>query len=313
MSGTYTSSLKLDMIDHELRRAFELLQGPRHEGKRYAAVLVLREIAFSMPTFFFQNVGQFFSVIFAAINDSNQLLREAAVNAVRAALVLTAQRETTRQTRSQHDSWYKAIWSKTKNGLEYIDTTNSKRTADLRHGALLVLAELFRASNGEWERRNSNIEDTILCEAGGGLEANGGQGLAGFHGGAEGVTMTPPEKLRGLGAMRQYYRANFGKGHKNRDQVSNGHLKDINISYIPFSWFGTVMVGKEPIVESALCKKLLSEHYDQICHIIIGLTKSPQVKSSCVRNALLILFSQIGGISKEAIRREVPGSDNAVS
>jgi FKBP12-rapamycin complex-associated protein len=73
VSGTYTVNLKLDLIDHELKRSIEMLQGPRHEGRRYAAVLVLREIAFSMPTFFFQNVSQFFGVIFTAINDPNQV------------------------------------------------------------------------------------------------------------------------------------------------------------------------------------------------------------------------------------------------
>jgi FKBP12-rapamycin complex-associated protein len=43
--------------------------------KRYSAVLVLREIACCMPTFFFQNVSQFFDVIFNAINDSRPSLR----------------------------------------------------------------------------------------------------------------------------------------------------------------------------------------------------------------------------------------------
>ena len=64
VSGAYTVNLKLDLIDHEMKRSIEVLQGgwnpppgqglQRHESRRYAAVLVLREIAFSMPTFFFQ-------------------------------------------------------------------------------------------------------------------------------------------------------------------------------------------------------------------------------------------------------------------
>jgi len=47
----------------------------RVDMKRYSAVLVLREIACCMPTFFFQNVSQFFDVIFNAINDSRPSLR----------------------------------------------------------------------------------------------------------------------------------------------------------------------------------------------------------------------------------------------
>ena len=78
VSGTFTANLKFELVDHEVmsslvytpisvhvsffysqvKRAFELLGGDRNEGKQYAAVLVLREIAFAMPTFFFQNVSQ---------------------------------------------------------------------------------------------------------------------------------------------------------------------------------------------------------------------------------------------------------------
>ncbi len=47
----------------------------RGDTKRYAAVLVLREIACCMPTFFFQNVSQFFEVIFNAVWDPRPALR----------------------------------------------------------------------------------------------------------------------------------------------------------------------------------------------------------------------------------------------
>lgn len=102
MSGTFTANLKFELIDHEVKRAFELLASKRSEGKQYAAVVILREIAFSMPTFFFQNVSNFFDVIFYAVWDQKSMLREAAVNALRAALVVTAQRETTKQSRPHH-------------------------------------------------------------------------------------------------------------------------------------------------------------------------------------------------------------------
>ncbi len=98
MSGTYTANLKFELINNEMNRAFELLGGERNEGKQYAAVLILREIAFSMPTFFYQNVSRFFEVIFYAIWDPKLMLREAAVNALRAGLVVTAQRETSKQS-----------------------------------------------------------------------------------------------------------------------------------------------------------------------------------------------------------------------
>ena len=55
---------------------------------------MLRELALSSPTFFFQQVQTFFDVIFYAVRDGKPMIREAAVQALRAALVVTSQRET---------------------------------------------------------------------------------------------------------------------------------------------------------------------------------------------------------------------------
>jgi len=63
----------------------------------------LRELALSMPTFFFQQVQTFFDVIFYAVRDSKPLIREGAVAALRSALVVTSQRET---KEAQRPTWY---------------------------------------------------------------------------------------------------------------------------------------------------------------------------------------------------------------
>ena len=42
--------------------------------------------------------------------------------------------------------------------LDYFDSSNGKRMADMKHGGLLAMAELFRASNRDWEMR---FRDTI--------------------------------------------------------------------------------------------------------------------------------------------------------
>ena len=132
VSGTYTANLKLQLMAFEVKRAFEVLQGDAPSGgshvdnsgrpvqigsdlqrgdmRRYAAILVLREIASCMPTFFFQNVGTFFDVIFNPIRDSRPTLRESAVFALRAALIVTTQRETAKQSKHQHLVSIKMVW-----------------------------------------------------------------------------------------------------------------------------------------------------------------------------------------------------------
>ena len=133
-------------------------------GRRHAAVLVLREIAFCMPTFFFQNVQQFFDVIFHAIYDPKPQLRESAANALRMALVVTSQRETSSQTREGvggHSSWYQHCFMQVVEGLE--DTTPAKDRGygreDRIHGSLLVLSELLRCSNANWEMVTRELEE----------------------------------------------------------------------------------------------------------------------------------------------------------
>lgn len=56
--------------------------------------LLLRELALSVPTYFFQQVQQFLDVIFHAVRDPKPAIREHAVAALRVALAITTQRET---------------------------------------------------------------------------------------------------------------------------------------------------------------------------------------------------------------------------
>ena len=132
---------------------------------------------------------------------------------------------------------YKVLYETAKDKhLDYFDSSNRQRMAEMKHGGLLATSELFRASNRDWEMRFRDIEETILTEAGGGLDlgaAGGGSLLSGTATSVEGATTTPPEKLRGLGAMRQYYRVNFGRGRKS-DSSQSMSTKQKDSAYIPF-------------------------------------------------------------------------------
>ena len=58
-SGSFTA----DYIEDLVKRSFEWLQGDRVETRRYAAVLVLHELALSVPTYFFQQVLILFYIL----------------------------------------------------------------------------------------------------------------------------------------------------------------------------------------------------------------------------------------------------------
>lgn len=65
----------------------------------------MREIATMVPTLFFQHAAQFFDLVLNVTHDPKPNIRDGAVEALRAALVVTAQRETSKQT--QKSQWYK--------------------------------------------------------------------------------------------------------------------------------------------------------------------------------------------------------------
>jgi FKBP12-rapamycin complex-associated protein len=166
VSGTYST----EYIDYEVKRAFEwLAASERHEGKKLAAVLVLKELAVATPTFFFQQVQQFFDVIFNAVRDPKPNIREGAVKALRHALIVTAQREKT----LTQTHYYKLCFEEAKLGFvgDQSSQNSSKKegiTKDDRcHGSLLVLNELLRCSNAEWERQFWELREKLSgCLAG---------------------------------------------------------------------------------------------------------------------------------------------------
>lgn len=152
ISGTFTA----EYVEFEVKRAFEWLGGDRVESKRHAAVLVLRELAIAMPTYFFQQVQQFFDLIFNAVRDPKPMIREAAVEALRPALVVTAQRETTKQ--AHKPMWYKQCYDEAKIGLdEGLVREKGYNRDDRVHGSLLVLNELLRCANVRWERQQEEL------------------------------------------------------------------------------------------------------------------------------------------------------------
>lgn len=157
-----------ESFEFDIKRAFEWLSEESNEGKRLAAVLVLRELAVAMPTFFYQQVSGFFEHIFNAVRDPKPNIREGAGQALRAALVVTSQREN-----ANRPLWYQQCYDQAlycfnggsgdgtgiggggSGGSSGGSSSRDKGVTrdDRVHGALIVLDELLRCSNIAWERR----------------------------------------------------------------------------------------------------------------------------------------------------------------
>lgn len=123
-------------------------------------MLVLRELAVSMPTYFYQQVQQFFELIFSAVRDPFKTIREGAVDAIRAALVVTAQRETAKQ--AQKPLWYTKCYEEVKIGFEDVSNKGRSGVGEERiHGSLLVINELMRCGHTEWEKQYEGLKNRL--------------------------------------------------------------------------------------------------------------------------------------------------------
>lgn len=128
-------SLGDQFIEFEVLRALDFLQaGDRNESGRYAAVLIIREMARNVPLLFHVYVQRVLERIWVALRDTRVLVREGAAEALGACLQIIAQRE--KQMGSQ---LCEMIYEEAEKGLK-------GTTTESIHGSLMTIQELLQHS-----------------------------------------------------------------------------------------------------------------------------------------------------------------------
>ncbi|KKZ57818.1 FKBP12-rapamycin complex-associated protein [[Emmonsia] crescens] len=124
-------ALTAELVESEIQSALEWLQSERQESRRFAAVLVIRELAKGSPTLLYGFVPQIFELIWVALRDPKVLIRETSAEAVRECFEILAARDV--QVRQQ---WFGRIYEESLQGLR-------SSNVDWIHGSLLTLKELL--------------------------------------------------------------------------------------------------------------------------------------------------------------------------
>mmetsp|Transcript_11561 Transcript_11561/g.42284 ORF Transcript_11561/g.42284 Transcript_11561/m.42284 type:complete len:2481 (+) Transcript_11561:259-7701(+) len=119
--------------------------------RRYAAVLVLKELADNAPEVFNNYVPRFISSIWTALRDAEGRVRAAAVSALQACLCVVEKRET--RYRLQ---WYMFLYDEYQAGLR------PEAPPETIHGSLLVVGELLRYTGEFMLARYKEVVDTVL-------------------------------------------------------------------------------------------------------------------------------------------------------
>ncbi|KAH9264533.1 hypothetical protein BASA83_012004 [Batrachochytrium salamandrivorans] len=145
-----TGTLATEFVEFEVKRALEWLQGDRHEARRFAAVLVLKELALNAPTLLYVFIPQIIDLVWVGLRDPKFSVREGAANALSQSLALVQVREN--QIRRQ---WYRRIFEEMQNGLKM-------SSSDAIHGSLLALRELLIHAPKFVEGRYTEVCEIVL-------------------------------------------------------------------------------------------------------------------------------------------------------
>ena len=226
--------------------------------------MVLRELAVAMPTYFFQQVSGFFDHIFNAIRDPKPIIREGAGHALRAALVVTSQRESAKQL--NRPQWYKQCYDEAIICFGEVPMKEKGVTKDDRvHGAIIVLDELMRCSNQTWERRYSELRFL--------------QPEPKKHISEDFVTILPRFKAPFIEKLQHSH-----------PPVQTSTLYDLEVS----------KYGLANIQESVGCRQILFDNYDDICNKIMEQRSS---KSIHVQQTLFSILPRLAAMNKDSFVR----------
>ncbi|KAL7227450.1 hypothetical protein ACSBR1_022326 [Camellia fascicularis] len=108
----FGGAMTADEVEWQVKNALEWLHGERVEYRRFAAVLILKEMAENASTVFNVHVPEFVDAIWVALRDPTLAVREQAVEALRACLRVIEKCET--RWRVQ---WYYRMFEATQDGL----------------------------------------------------------------------------------------------------------------------------------------------------------------------------------------------------
>ncbi|XP_062082941.1 serine/threonine-protein kinase TOR [Humulus lupulus] len=144
-------AMTADEVEYQVKTALEWLRGDRVEYRRFAAVLILKEMAENASTVFNVHVPEFVDVIWVALRDPRLDVRERAVEALRACLRVIEKRET--RWRVQ---WYYRMFEATQDGLGKNAPVHSI------HGSLLAVGELLRNTGEFMMSRYREVAEIVL-------------------------------------------------------------------------------------------------------------------------------------------------------
>ncbi|KAM0787611.1 hypothetical protein ACM66B_003678 [Microbotryomycetes sp. NB124-2] len=143
-------SLMSGHVDVQVKSCIEWLQGERIEARRYAAVLVLRELTRAAPALIYDYVPDLLDNLWTALRDPKVAIREAAADALAGCLTIATQRD----VQSKGEA-FTLVFEQAQRGFKL-------NFPEAIHGSLLGYKELFLEGQTFMNERYIEVCDQIL-------------------------------------------------------------------------------------------------------------------------------------------------------
>ena len=129
--ATPGGALTADLVESEVKHALEWLTAERNENRKFAAVLILRELARNSPTLLYQYIPLILENIWEGLRDQKVVIRETAAETVSQCFKILSARDP-----QQRSTCLTRIFEGAQNGFK-------RGTVEYIHGSLLVYKELL--------------------------------------------------------------------------------------------------------------------------------------------------------------------------
>eukprot|EP00834_Sanchytrium_tribonematis_P001859 NODE_49_length_31687_cov_0.791123.p1 type:complete len:2184 gc:universal NODE_49_length_31687_cov_0.791123:15256-8705(-) len=133
-SPSIGGSLAVELVEFEVKRSIEWLMNDKTEYKRYAAVLIIKEIACNASTILYGYMGQILDCIWIPLRDPRLNVRKGASECFSVCLSLIQQRDS-----QQREQWYRNIYSQILQGFK-------SGSNEYVHGSILSMQAMVRYS-----------------------------------------------------------------------------------------------------------------------------------------------------------------------
>lgn len=196
------------------------------------------------------------------------MIREGAGQALRAALIVTSQRETVKSS-GVKPTWYKQCYDEAIYCFGEVPIKEKGVTKDDRvHGALIVLNEILRCSNAVWERKYTSLKRLHSEQP---------------RGHDDSSNMFP--------RLKTSFAEKFG-------QASGTTSTYISPSSYPYDYDTDSKFSRQhlSINESATCRQIIIDNYDEICSKVL---EQRHLKTSYVQQSLLNILPRLAAFNRE--------------